>query len=92
MIKERRFILSKMLNVFSSFSLEQDKEGGAVAVKLFSKYGDTLRMNIPNTSKYQKKIEVFLVLFGFFPKHSENSIQSFNIHSTNQKPNRAHLI
>lgn len=55
MFKERTFILSKMLNVFSSFLLEQDKEDGAVAVKLFSKYRDTLRMNIPNTSKYQKK-------------------------------------
>lgn len=55
MFKERTFILSKMLDVFSSFSLEQDKEDGAVAVKLFSKYRDTLRMNIPNTSKYQKK-------------------------------------
>lgn len=38
MFKERRFILSKMLNAFSSFSPEQDNEDGAVAVKLFSKY------------------------------------------------------
>lgn len=91
MFKERRFILSKMLNAFSSFSLEQDKEDGAVAVKLFSKYRDTSRMNIPNTSKYQKKkIEVFLVLFVFFQNKVKTAYRASI--STAQTKNQTELI
>lgn len=90
MFEERRLILSKMLNALSFFSLEQDREDGAVAVKLFSKYGDTLRMNIPNTSKYQKKIEVFLVLFGFFQNIVKTAYRASI--STAQTKNQTELI
>lgn len=55
MFKERRSLLSKILNAFSFFSLEHDEEDRAVAMKHFSNYWDTLRMNLPNTAKFQKK-------------------------------------
>jgi len=52
---ERRSILSETPNAFSFFSPEQDEEDSAVAMKHFSKNWDTLRMNLPNTTKFQNK-------------------------------------
>lgn len=56
MFKERRSSQSRILNAFSLFSPEQDEEDRALAMKHFSKYWDTLRMNLPNTAKFQNKI------------------------------------
>lgn len=52
--KERRFILSKILNAFSLFSLEQD-EDRAVAMKHYSSVLGHSKMNLPNTAKFQEK-------------------------------------